>query len=231
MVDNAHCTGVDEDEWHNVADAKKRKQIQDKLAQRASRKRLREANTDAKPTLRDPGTQKSHDTQAVDHCHYTSADPPRLVSPDALDLIPCDGVITAPVSSSQIPSSYLSNGQAPTMTYEPSYPLTVFSALYINGRILGLTTCTPFAAKSSPVSADVPLSLQPTPTQPSTVHHSGIDRSPFSKMRDNYINMTAFIDEEEISHDLFTLPSFSITPGAASWDPAAWKIEQPFTDK
>ena len=195
-------------------------------------KRLRAAKKITQQTFRDPGTQQSHDIQAVDHCHPTCVDSPQPVSSDSLNLIPCDGVIAASVSSSQTPSSCLfPNGQAPTMTYELSYPLNVFSALYINGRILGLTTCTTFAAKSSPVSSNVPLSLRPTPTQLLTVHNSGIDRFPFPKMRDNCINMTAIIDEEEISHDLFTMPSFSITPGAASWDPAAWKIEKPFADK
>jgi hypothetical protein len=50
-------------------------------------------------------------------------------------------------------------------------------------------------------------------------------------MRDNTINLSAIIDEDEFSKDLFTMPSFTITPGAATWDPRAWRIEKPFADK
>jgi hypothetical protein len=50
-------------------------------------------------------------------------------------------------------------------------------------------------------------------------------------MRDNTINLSAIIDVEEFSKDLFTIPSFTITPGTASWDPRAWKIERPFAEK
>jgi hypothetical protein len=50
-------------------------------------------------------------------------------------------------------------------------------------------------------------------------------------MRDNAINLSSFIDEEEFERDLFTKPSFSIRPGAASWDPTAWKMEKSFAQK
>ena len=117
------------------------------------------------------------------------------------------------------------------MSHELPYSLSVLGALYINGEILGLTCSKAAFAKSSPVSPDVPLPLHPTATQLVTVHFGGIDRFPFPQMRDNAINMSAIIDEDEFSRDLFTMPSFSITPGAPSWDPLAWKMEKPFADK
>ena len=117
------------------------------------------------------------------------------------------------------------------MSYQLPCRLSVLTALYINGQILGLSCYTATAARSSPVSLDVPLTLHPTPTQLLTVHFSGIDRFPFPKFRDNVINMSGIVDEEELTGDLFTMPSFSITPGAPSWDPRAWKIEKFFADK
>jgi hypothetical protein len=57
------------------------------------------------------------------------------------------------------------------------------------------------------------------------------DRFPFPKMRDNAINLGCMISEDDFSQDLFLRPSFSITPGAATWDPRAWKIEKPFAAK
>jgi hypothetical protein len=50
-------------------------------------------------------------------------------------------------------------------------------------------------------------------------------------MRDNLINLHSLIDEDEITRDLCTMPSFTITTGMAPWDPKAWKIEKYFADK
>jgi len=67
--------------------------------------------------------------------------------------------------------------------------------------------------------------------QLTTIHARWIDRIPFPKMRDNLITLFGMLDDEEIIADIFTIPSFAITPGCASWDPRAWKIEKPFADK
>jgi Domain of unknown function (DUF3425) len=137
-----------------------------------------------------------------------------------------------PISSTASnPSPCNSMEQVLTTTYELPYPLTVSGALFINGQILGLSCCATIPAKSSPVLSNVPIALHPTPTQLLTVHFSGIDRFPFPKMRDNAINMSSMIDEEEFTGDLFTMPSFHIIPGGASWDPSAWRIERPFAEK
>ena len=194
-------------------------------------KRLREGKKNAKQTARDPETQSSHNTQIIDHCHRAPEATPRLTSLGAFDLIPCSGDITVPSSSRSLSCYPSSIGQASTMSYERPYPLTVFGALYVNGQILGLSCNVVSPVKSSPVSSDVPLPLQPTPTQLLIVHFTWIDRFPFPKMRDNIINLSFIIDEEEFSRDIFTMPCFSITPGAAPWDPRAWKIEKPFADK
>ncbi|KAK3716138.1 hypothetical protein LTR37_006583 [Vermiconidia calcicola] len=126
------------------------------------------------------------------------------------------------------PSSRDSLLQPLNLNHELPCPITVFAALYLNGRILGLECSTSAAFKSPPASPDVPLSLQPTRTQLSTVHFGGIDRFPFPKMRDNLIHLT---NEEEFSKDLFTMPSFEIRPGAMPWDARAWTMEKPFADK
>jgi hypothetical protein len=119
----------------------------------------------------------------------------------------------------------------PTLPYELPVPLTVLGALYLNGRILGMPSCTIVAGKSSPAGPSVPPPLRPTEVQLYTVHLSGIDRFPFPKFRDNMIIMSALVDEEEFTQDLCLLPSFKIRSGGAPWDPRAWSIEQPFAKK
>ncbi|MCJ1247644.1 hypothetical protein MMC30_004859 [Trapelia coarctata] len=108
------------------------------------------------------------------------------------------------------------------MTPAPVY--SVYSALYNNGRILGLLCSYSTPCKSSPALPDVPLTLQPTPLQLLTIHFPWIDRFPFPRMREHMINWSALIDEEEFLADLFTVPSFALEPGSWSWDAAAWEF-------
>jgi hypothetical protein len=50
-------------------------------------------------------------------------------------------------------------------------------------------------------------------------------------MRDKSIGMSGFLDEEELTRDMFLGPSFYIVPGGASWDPGAWVIDEGFKAK
>jgi hypothetical protein len=119
----------------------------------------------------------------------------------------------------------------PTISQELPYPMTVVAAMWLNGQLLGISSCVSVPSKSAPAGSNVPLPLQPTSTQLTTVHSTGIDRFPFPKVRDNMIRLNACFDEEELGRDLCLMPSFSITPGAPSWDPRAWKIERAFAEK
>lgn len=50
-------------------------------------------------------------------------------------------------------------------------------------------------------------------------------------MRDSLIKLQGVLDEEEIVRDIFTMPSWTIIAGRASWDPKAWKIEKEWAKK
>lgn len=110
----------------------------------------------------------------------------------------------------------------------PSAGWSVYSALFENGRVLGIKCGCSVPSKSNPTKPDTPLSLQPTPLQLSTIHHLWIDRFPFPRLRDNFIMLSSLIDEEEFLADLFNLKSFEIREGGCSWDPALWKIGEDF---
>lgn len=108
-----------------------------------------------------------------------------------------------------------------------SRPLTVFAALFDNGRFLGLKCSIVVPAKSQPLLSPelVPLSLHPTDLQQSMIHHLWIDRFPFPRFRDDMIQLSGVIDEEEFIADLFELESFEIVAGGAGWDPGAWRLK------
>lgn len=105
-------------------------------------------------------------------------------------------------------------------------PINIYSALWTNGDLLGLKCTDGLAAiLSERRGPETPASLHPTEMQLSYVHPPWIDRFPFPKMRDNFIALLGLIDTEDFLCDLFNGPSFSLTPGCASWDPTAWTVE------
>ncbi|KAH7064013.1 hypothetical protein BKA63DRAFT_525658 [Paraphoma chrysanthemicola] len=115
---------------------------------------------------------------------------------------------------------------------QPAPPLSVFSALYLNGSILGLTCAVCISSRSPHPSPNHPPSLHPTELQLQVVHPRWFDRLPFPRMRDTLIRLIGAIDEEELVRDLFTMPSWRIETGErrdgtdAAWDPRAWKMEK-----
>ena len=187
-------------------------------------KRLQEAKKNANYAHREPNTTGDHGTQ------FTLEKAGQIIPWKVSELIGFTGGAIIP-SSQNLSFCPSSAGQVPSLSYELPYQFTVHGALYINGEILGLKACFGIPMKSPPASSEVPLSLQPTQAQLITVHYTGIDRFPFPKMRENAINLSSIIDEEELARDFYLMPTFTISPGASPWDPRAWKIEKPFADK
>ncbi|KAH7382606.1 hypothetical protein DE146DRAFT_233990 [Phaeosphaeria sp. MPI-PUGE-AT-0046c] len=237
-------TDPKEDEWQNVTDAKKRKQIQDRLAQRARRQRLREAKTttDSHPIQPktcdcDPSTHTS-----VRKLHHRG---PRALTPEfdstdstltmTFDII--DPALESFISSQKdlldidfdLP---LSPPPLLSPQSQPAPPVTVFTAMYLNGQMLGLSCSICITSRSPFPAPHHPPALRPTQTQLLTPHPRWYDRFPFPRMRDTLIRLVGVIDEEELIRDFFTMPSWRIEGGEnASWEPGSWIMEKEWRNK
>jgi hypothetical protein len=110
-------------------------------------------------------------------------------------------------------------------------PPSLFAALYNNGAMMGLSCSTVVPATSNPVGLDIPATLRPTNLQLTTIHARWIDRWPFPTFRDNVIAMNGLFDQEAFLRDLFSMESFSLTPGKPCYDPSGWRISKNFATK
>ncbi|KIV79893.1 hypothetical protein PV11_07434 [Exophiala sideris] len=210
---------VEDNDWYGVQDPRKRKQIQDRLAQRARRKRLAEA--------------KSCSTSSPDAGKTASTSPESSTDSSSRDSID-ESLQPLTVSIPRSPGSYpafISPSTKPDTCMQVYMNGSVFTALFQNGAMMGLVCSSTFASKSTPFGSEIPATLRPTTLQINNVHPSWIDRFPFPKMRDNMITLLSVIDEEEFMADLFCMTSFTVDAGAASWDPRAWRIGKEFSAK
>ncbi|KUJ18462.1 uncharacterized protein LY89DRAFT_732019 [Mollisia scopiformis] len=202
-------TEQEDDKWIGVGDARKRKQIQDRLAQRARRERIAQRKAGTRSIAKSGSilaARKSEDTGR-------ELLPPGRTPSDA-QFCSClrSGTAKAPTGF----AISLDNALLPLPNH------TVYSALFHNGVILGLTCGTGSVAKSPAAPPHVPEPLRPTQYQMDNVHFLWIDRFPFQKMRERMILLSDTLNSEDFLADLFNTTTFTITAGAASWDPEAW---------
>jgi hypothetical protein len=143
------------------------------------------------------------------------------------DLNPEPGILDLDLTHAPYPKSYAT----PSPLIQISTPYTVFSALYINGDIQGITCAISYSSRTPMPKPHIPLPLHPTELQQMIVHPRWFDRLPFPRMRDSLIRLRGVLDEEELCKDFFTMPSFTIEMGYACWDPSGWRMEREWEKK
>ncbi|MCJ1326052.1 hypothetical protein MMC10_002715 [Thelotrema lepadinum] len=234
-----------EDTWFGVEDKRLRKRIQDRLAQRTRRKRLRE-NRSLATKSRGENTQggKGRSPGSAEPTHVAKETEENFVG-DAISAVNKRSSRKSLTSSETIASErldvvvYATDAQAARRrestsassldrTILPDPNTSVYAALFANGVLLGLQCSQCKIDKSNITVQTIPTSLNPTPLQLGVPHPTFIDRFPFQKFRDNFIYFSVLIDVEQFLSDLFNLPSFALTPGGQSWDPSVWRIGPQF---
>lgn len=229
--------------WYGVRDSVQRRRIQNRLAQRTRRKRLAGRDGHGKRTASAPNAPKALDVASIRGPSSSSASsttvlesPPSLLfqgdkqaegsaTDNALvPIIERSSLTGLQYASFPLPST-------PQASLVTIVPLTVCTALFQNGEMMGIKCGLVVPYKSPRQEPHIPASLQPTALQRTTFHVPWIDRFPFPKMRDNFIGLTGIIDEEEFLRDLFSMDSLSVKPGGLGYDPASWIMGREFGKK
>ena len=123
------------------------------------------------------------------------------------------------------PPSPYHPGTDPHYIHMPAF--TVFSALYANGRLLGLSCLHPTLSKSPPGTSVVPLALHPVALQTEIPHLPYIDCVPIPRLRHKLILFSGLIDDLAFCFDL-VYSSGAFAMGSNSWDPSGWMIPEDF---
>ncbi|KIN00629.1 hypothetical protein OIDMADRAFT_180825 [Oidiodendron maius Zn] len=240
------------DIWFGVQDARSRKVIQDRLAQRARRKRL----ADSKLRLED-----RQDNNMQLRIVKLAPKAPHPISKGSEE--ESSGIITASHSGRiQNLSSYndiFSISERPTfrnqdqliqLAEQNSLPVTssshphpvtethflhmpiegLFSALHNNSRLLGISCLFPLPRQSPMGSHELPLPLHPVPLQMEILHLPYIDCLPLPALRHNLILFSELVDDEAFCLDLMSSTSFIIV-GSQSWDPSGWQASPDFKSR
>jgi len=226
------------DLWFGVLDPRKRKQIQDRLAQRARRRSFPSCGH----LIR--WFQTEFSTLAGKRLAEKKADLPSGEGKEDSNSLVLFSQKPGNSNGKSDPGTFsMSTAQVESISQNSESPLSsdhrllalpehnLYSALFHNGVILGLPCSTSNISISPSASAHVPAPLRPTLLQVQVVHFQWIDRIPLPRVRDKMIHYTDKWSAEEFLGDIFSTESFYIKPGRMSWDSTAWVVAKGFREK
>ncbi|KAE8550738.1 hypothetical protein EYB25_006966 [Talaromyces marneffei] len=237
------------DSWIGVTDPKKRKKLQNRLNQRAHRRRQRALRTQQQQKDADIDVKQEPDTDS-NQPPTNSTNPPRSL--DHLDF--CTPTNTKHLEKLEaLIRMEFAMGSPTADLLLGLTQLNIIRVLHANRDILGYTASDMhddalsafnlnvnasmdinlnLVCQSSIIKtrSDLPLALQPTTTQYKVPHHPWLDLIPIPKMRDHLIRAGDSIDDVKLCYDMcgYRVPETGILIWKEPWDPSGWEVTERF---
>ncbi|KAJ5354325.1 hypothetical protein N7541_006889 [Penicillium brevicompactum] len=233
----------EDDTWSGLSDPAERRRRQNRINQRAYRKRKRiQSSKDVHPKslILSPRSVSAVTVKAED---TTQIDPPPNVcgSPSAIHHL-LDRFAKSAIES-------YARGDPTADHLMTLTKVNVFRAFAQNIKMIGwsetwwpddavskFSTALPQDSQTPDQLSRIPQNLQPTRVQKTRPHHPWLDFFPLPKMRDNLIEAGEEWDDEQLCHDIMGFwGESSIDAGllvwGEPWDVRNWEVTEAFIKK
>ncbi|KAF3019616.1 hypothetical protein E8E15_007835 [Penicillium rubens] len=230
------------DDWSGLSDPTERRRRQNRINQRAYRKRKRmSSNKDVHPKSLVPRPRSTSTVQSQDRSSQDNPEVSFCRNPELLQ----DILVRFAESAYE---SY-ARGDPTADHLMTLTKVNVFRAFAQNLRLIGwlefwmdddaislFNTVLPQRPPRQDDNSLIPANLQPTRIQKSIRHHPWLDFFPFPKMRDNLIEAGDDWDDEQLCHDIMgfwgesTMDTGMLVWGEP-WNAQNWEVTEPFLKK